>query len=84
MADACQLGAAKGHQSSGQNHRADRGGLLPTLQYPFATSLLEDGDYRRTIHEFLRHQDVKIWQRAGWQMAYTLSVRWRRTWEFAV
>src|SRR6266508_5445098 len=29
MADACQLGAAKGHQRSGQNHTTDRGGLLP-------------------------------------------------------
>jgi hypothetical protein len=56
----------------------------PMLRYTFATSLLEDGDYLRTIHEFLRHQDVNIRQRVGWQMAYTLSVRWRGTWEIAV
>jgi hypothetical protein len=44
----------------------------PTLRYTFATSLLEDGDYRRTIHEFLRHQDVKG------TMMYTHVLHWGR------
>src|SRR5262245_14451166 len=36
MADTCQLGVGKGHQGSGQNHRTDRGGLLPHATVPIS------------------------------------------------